>query len=93
MVDAPQQNWPYYNARAQASDAEWLRAMTPAERFAVYADVFNTLWVARQKVEGNWVRLDQQRWESKLAMRLRMVDAFAKLDEMRRERATANDPR
>jgi len=85
MPDAPQQDWSYVEARSRDSEAARLRAMTPAEKFAVYADMYNMLWAARQNVEGEWERLDQWRWEEKLAMRLRMVEAFTKLDELQRE--------
>ena len=59
--------------------------MTPAERFAVYADMYNMLWAARRNTPGDWERLDRWRWEEKLAVRRRMVDAFAKLDRLRSE--------
>ena len=28
--------------------------MTPAERFAVYADMYNMLWAARRNTPGDW---------------------------------------
>ena len=85
MSFAPQQDWCYVESRSRASEAARLRAMTPNERFAVYADLFNALWAARQKIPRDWKRLDQWRWEEKLALRRRMVEAFTKLDQMRRE--------
>jgi len=85
MVVVPQQDWSYVESRSRETEAARLHAMTPAERFAVYADMYNTLWAARQNVPGDWERLDQWRWEEKLAVRRRMVEAFSKLDQMRRE--------
>lgn len=77
--------------RSQDSEFSRLRSMTPQERFAVSADMFNMLWLARQNLPGAWKRLDEQRWEEKLDQRLRMVDAFGKLDELRRERSAAEN--
>lgn len=65
--------------------------MTPEEKFAIYADMFNIYWAARQNVSGDWERLDEHRWQEKLAIRQRMVEAFTKLDEWRRERAAPED--
>jgi hypothetical protein len=85
MVFAPQQDWSYVESRSRQSEAARLRAMGPADRFAVYADMYNLLWAARRKISGDWQRLDQRRWKEKLAMRLRMVEAFTKRDQSRRE--------
>jgi hypothetical protein len=81
---APQQDWSYIESRSQESDAERLRAMTTAERFALLADMYNTNWTARQGLSGDWDQLEQWRWEEKLAERRRLVEAFQKLDQLRR---------
>ena len=91
MPIAPQQDWAHYEGRSQESDAERLRTMSPQEKFAVYADMFNILWTARQKIPGDWKRLEEHRWQEKLAIRQRMVESFRKLDEWRRERAAADN--
>src|SRR3954447_9129454 len=91
MLDAPQHDWSIYEAKTRDSDAAWIRGLSMKERFDLYASMFNTFWNARQSLPGDWERLDKQRWQEKLTMRRRMVDAFHKLDELRRERSASND--
>lgn len=85
MSFAPQQDWLYVESRSRESEAARLRSMTLAERFAVYADMYNMLWNTRRNLAGDWERLDQARWEEKLALRRRQVEAFTKLDQLQRE--------
>jgi hypothetical protein len=91
MLDAHQHDWSYYEAKTRDSDAAWNRELSTSERFDIYASLFNTIWNARQTLPRDSERLDNQRWQEKLAMRRRMVDAFYKLDEFRRERSASND--
>jgi hypothetical protein len=88
MVDAPKQNWSLYRQLTRQSDAEWIRSLTPSERFDLYADLFATICEARRG-EGDWKRLEEWHWKEKVAARLRMVEAFRKLDEFR-ERTAAD---
>jgi hypothetical protein len=83
MGFAPQHDWTYLEGLVQPYDAASLAAMTPAERFCVYADLYNSLWAGRQRVQGDWAKLDEVRWQEKLAQRRRMVEAFTKLDRLR----------
>jgi hypothetical protein len=91
MLDAPRQDWAAYEKLAGPSDAAWLRGLTVAERFALYADLFNMVWDARRG-PGDWQRLEQWHWQQKLATRLRMVEAFNQLDQRTRERAAEHHP-
>jgi hypothetical protein len=79
-----------YEAITARENAEWIRSLTSQERFAIYADLFDVIWSARQTL-GDWEQLECWQWDQKLAHRLRMVEAFSKLDEFRRERAAANN--
>jgi hypothetical protein len=90
MLDAPRQDWAAYEKLARPSDAAWLRGLTLDDRLALYADLFDLVWNARRG-PGDWERLEQWRWEQKLASRLRMVEAFQKLDILTRERAATHD--
>jgi hypothetical protein len=90
MLDAPRQDWAFFEERARPVEAAWLRGLTTDERFALYNDMFNVIWQARRNLEGDWERLDDLRWQQKLALRLRMVEAFQKMDQHTRER-TADD--
>jgi len=90
MAAASQQDWSYYKTRERDSDAAWLRSSSLGERFELYEDMFNILWVARPGMAGNWARLEQRQWTDKVALRRQMVDAFTKLDQLQRERAAAH---
>jgi len=90
MLDAPQNDWSFYEAKTRDSDAAWSRDLSTTERFDLYANLFNTFWNARQSLPGNWERLDSQRWQEKLELRRKMVDIFRKLDEYRERHATIN---
>jgi hypothetical protein len=92
MLDAPQHDWTFYDAKTRDCDAAWNRGLSTSERFDLYASLFNTIWNAQQDLPRDSERLDSHRWQEKLAMRRRMVDAFHKLDEIRRERSASNDP-
>lgn len=90
---APQQNWAAVENRLRALDAAWLRSLSMNDRFALYQDIFLVLRDSRQKLAGDWERLERQQWEEKLVLRRRLGEAFSKLDEWRSERAAANHAR
>jgi hypothetical protein len=92
MLDAPQHDWAFYESKTRDSNAAWNRGLSMKERIDLYASLFNTIWNARQSLPRDWERLDNQRWQEKLSLRRRMVDAFHKLDEFRRDRSASNDP-
>ena len=90
MVDVPRQDWSLYEAFTGREEAAWIRGLSPQDRFAIYEDLFNVIWTAPRS-PGESERLEQWRWDQKLALRLRLVEAFTKLDQFRRERAAANN--
>lgn len=79
MGFAPQHDWQAYETVTAKSDAAWLRSLSAEDKFAIYADMFNLIWAARQG--QGWEQLEKWAWEEKLALRKRMVDAYRKLDE------------
>jgi hypothetical protein len=89
MANAPRQDWTAYRKRVKQCDAAWLRALSTDERFALYADLFDMIWEARGN-RGMGERLESWSWNQKVASRLRQVRAFAKLDELHRERAASH---
>jgi hypothetical protein len=91
MVIAPQQNWALYESLTRSEHEKWLRELSPEDRFAIYKDLFNMIWNARDE-KRDCERLDQWFWERKLAARMRQVEAYRKLDQFCRERAAANHP-
>jgi hypothetical protein len=89
MLDAPRQDWQLYEAMSRAGDAAWLRGLAAGDRFALYADLFNLIASKRSGVLVS-DRLDQMRWREKMETRQRVVDAFARLDQWRRERTASS---
>ena len=90
MITASRQDWSKYETLLRKENEAWFRGMTPQERFAIYEDLFNVIWNGRRDAQDSG-RLDQWRWDQKLAQRARMIDAFTKLDQVRRERAAASN--
>ena len=79
MLDAPKQNWQLYEAKCRDAHTQWLRSLTPETAWEMYQSLFA---FAASQIDGSagWERLQQHRWEEKLAIRQRMVAAFANLD-------------
>jgi hypothetical protein len=86
---APCHDWALYENRVAAADAAWLRSLSSQERFALYADLFDMVLMARHN-EQNQERLDRWTWQQKLASRMKMVEAFRKLDEHRRSKDSSS---
>ena len=80
-----------YQKRVREHDSAWARQLTPAERFALYEDLYGVLSEARANL-GDWSQLEDWSWQEKVALRRRLVSAFAKLDQVYSERSPSNDP-
>jgi hypothetical protein len=94
MSIAPQHDWAAYEALVAKDEAACLRTLGTDERFAIYADLFRVVWTARQGlVAQGWQKLDLWHWQQKLATRLRCVQAYQKLDDIRNGRAPATNTR
>ncbi len=91
MVDVPQQDWQFYEARTRVEDAEWLRELSTQDRFALYEGLMDVIGGARH-VHGDWERLDRWQWDQKVATRKKLFGAYCKLDQLQRERTAANNP-
>jgi hypothetical protein len=88
MINAPRQDWRAYAERARASDAAWIRGLTLNDRFDLYSDLFGIIWEAQHEWENP--RLERWNWDRKVAMRLRLVEAFGEMDKLNRERAASH---
>lgn len=83
MSFAPQQNWDLYRSLTEKHQRDYLRNLTVDQRFHLYQDMYRIVCHGRDKDE--WRRLEQRRWERKLALRLRMIKAFAAMDKLKRD--------
>jgi hypothetical protein len=54
---------------ARSGETAWIRGLTPASRFAIYADLFDTIRTSRDS-SVNWQRVEDERWQQKLTQRL-----------------------
>ena len=86
MIDAPRQDWKAYEQRTREFDIEWLRSLSPADRFALYCDIFNLIRQGRDP-KADEERLEELRWQQKLAARQCAVEAFQRLDAWRERTA------
>jgi len=82
VMFAPRRDWTDFENRTRAAEIAWLRGLTPADKFAIYCDLFSLVHqVHDPRVDRH--RLEQRRWQQKLADRRIAVEAFRKLDEWR----------
>jgi hypothetical protein len=91
MVDPPQYDWAAYESIIRPYGVEELRRMTPAQKFAVCEALYR-VFVAPYVGTPEWKQYEQRRWQEKLRIRMKMVDAFRKLDQHCRERGTDQTP-
>ena len=80
MLDAPRQDWDAYRALTAVHDRQALRNLTIADRFALYADLFQ-LVCGHPRVAAHQQRLDKRRWQQKLELRQRQNRAFGSVSE------------
>ena len=89
MLTAPQQNWSLDESKRRSAHADWLRGLSPESAWELHQSLFaaamshGALPLSRE--------LAQSRWEEKLAIRRRQVAAFARMDQLRHDRSSAND--
>ena len=72
-------DWSAYQQRCSSLHAQWLRSLTLAESLGLYQGLHR---LARAQADDSpgWQRLQQKRWEEKVAVRRRLHEAFARLD-------------
>ncbi len=90
MIELPKQNWKWYEDRCRREHVAWLRGLTPAEALALYED-FYRLAAGQQDGSPGWKRLEESRWEEKLALRRRIRAVLERLDKIQRERRHTQD--
>jgi hypothetical protein len=85
MLTPPQQNWDLYDEKCREEHVRWLRNLTPAAAMALY-ESFHSAASSQRGDSAGLERLEERRWEEKLAIRRAMCATFRKLDWIRRER-------
>ncbi len=88
MIDPPRQDWALYESMSRPGDVAWIRSLTIGDRLALYADLFDLIWDARQASNID-NRVEDRRWSRKIEVRQRLVNAFALRDQRHCERAAA----
>ena len=82
MLSAPRQDWKLYEERCRDEHVRWMRGLTPAESMNLYESLHRWV-VAHADHSPRAVIREEQRWQEKLALRRRMLEAFAALDRLR----------
>ena len=75
-----QQDWDYLENLRREKHAEWLRNLSPHEAFAIAEELFELAQQQRDDSSG-WKHLEANRRKEKTEIRLKMRDAFLKLDK------------
>ncbi len=89
MEFAPQQNWRLYNTLLAPYSTERAKSLTPAERFEIYIDYFDTVASTKPVAEPPIIPL--KAWLDKAEQRRRFTVALIKWDESKREKIAAQD--
>jgi hypothetical protein len=82
MLTPPKQDWNKYEMLTRASDADWVRQLSPRQRFEIYQDIYDFVMAAR-KDRGDWVKLESWSWEEKIAVRRRVATCLQEADRIR----------
>lgn len=88
MFFAPRHDWTSFDTKCRAVRASRLRSLTTDEAWAMYVSMFD---LVASQTEPTSPRLKAAHWNEKLVTRRKLVAAFSKLDELKRERGSAND--
>jgi len=81
MMEAPKQDWQWYEAKCRDEHRDWLRGLTQEQSWRLYKDLHR---LAASQADGSaGLRdLEQRHWEDKVALRTRMRHVFAQLDRI-----------
>jgi hypothetical protein len=74
-------DWAAYEQRCREEHVDWLRSLSPAAAFALLEDL-HRFASSVETGEAGMRRLEEQRWEDKLARRRQQVEAFLRLDQL-----------
>lgn len=80
MITPTRHNWELFQQKCLPHEAEWLRSLTDSEALLLYQDL-HKLARAQQDESPGWKRLEQQRWQEKVAIRRKLHEAFTRLDQ------------
>ena len=82
MIEAPRQNWTWYEERSELEHVAWLRSLTPAAAVRLCEDLHS---FARRfmPTPPDDDAFERQRWGEKLAIRRKIVAALVSLDRRR----------
>ena len=81
MLSAPRHDWQKLAELSQASDAQWLRSLSPDARYAIYRGLFNVVW--KNGSAESRSRVEDWAWRNKLERLQLQRDAFLRLDRQR----------
>ena len=87
MLDAPQHDWSLYEAKCREADRRRLREMTIAESWELYQSMFELAADGGDKSP----RLEESRWQEKLAIRQRIVRVLSEVDRISRGSCVADN--
>jgi hypothetical protein len=77
MAILPKRDWEDFRRRCQAADSAWLRGLSTDASIELYCSLFA---LAHSQIDSSpeWRAIEQQRWNEKLALRQKFVDAVTR---------------
>ena len=84
-MDVTRHDWRRYEELCRAEHVQWLRSLTSSDSLAIMESL-HSLAMSLQDGSPGQERLERERWEEKLAIRRRMCQVYAKMDQLKSER-------
>jgi hypothetical protein len=77
MAILPKRDWEDFRRRCHAADSDWLRGLSIDASIALCCSLFA---LAHSQIDSSpeWRTIEQDRWNEKLALRHRFVDAVTR---------------
>ena len=90
MTFAPNHDWNFYDQSVSTFERNKAHLRTPEERFLIYEDYFDTL-IEMKKGIGNQIAQRTDRWQSKIVLRERLINAYLAMDEINLGKSTSTN--
>ena len=82
MIDAPKQDWTWYEEKSRGEHAAWLRSLTPVAALTL-CEALRSFALRFTQGSPESERLEQEHWREKLAIRRKMLAVFVAWDRRR----------
>ena len=90
MTFSPKHDWYFYDQSVSTFARNKAHSRTLEERFSIYEDYFVTLLEMKKGI-GSQIAPRTDRWQKKIALRDRLINAYLAMDEISLGKSTSTD--